>query len=76
MIDACLTQRFDHAVAARRKVVGASGDDLPQVVVVERNQCQQLLMLVRGEVRAPAIEQTGQDDVVLKKAAPAAPAQF
>jgi len=76
MHGARLSQRCHHGIGARRKHVGASGDDFPKVVVVESNQGQQLLMFFSRKIRAASLKQARQNQVILKKTATAAPAQF
>jgi hypothetical protein len=65
-----------HTVGARRKNVRSTCNNLPQVVVIERNQRQQLLMFFGRKIRPTTLKQTRENQIVLQKTTTAAPAQF
>ena len=65
-----------HRICACGKCVRAARDDFPKVVVIKRDQRQQLLVFVGRKIGSASFEQARENQIVFQKTTTAAPAQF
>ena len=72
----CLSECSHHGSGTWRKHLRPTRNNFPQVVVIKRNQRQQLLMFLGRKIRAAPLKQPRQNQIVLQKTTTAAPAQF
>ena len=52
-----LTQGCHHGICTGRKHIGSTGDDFPEIVVIQRDQRQQLLVLLGRKIRSATLKQ-------------------